>query len=140
MSIDCEVSFKSLLFLIESLEQLLGQHGAQAVMRSAGRRAAVDLIDMLPLTLTEDVALLRSGNILAELGFIAELTISAPDQLQIVGNHVLEQQKSLGLLGAEAGRYYVIGLFEGFFKQLSGSSRKVICVENENHFEVWKLQ
>jgi hypothetical protein len=139
MTIDCEVSFKSLLFLIESLEQLLGQHGAQAVMRSAGRRAAADLIDMLPLTLTEDVALLRAGNILAELGFIMELKVSAPDQLLVVGNHVLEQQGSLGLHGVEAGRFYVIGLFEGFFKQLSGSSRKVVCVESKNHFEIWKV-
>jgi hypothetical protein len=140
MSIDCEVSVKSLLFVTASLEQLLGQHGSQAILRSAGRRAAASLIDMLPLTLTEDEAVLRAGGILVELGLIASLERCAPDRLQVSGNRVLEELAQLGLTGTGSARYYVIGLFEGFFKQLSGSSRKIVGVEANQHYEYWKLE
>jgi hypothetical protein len=50
MNMDCEVSLKSLLFIADGLEQLIGQHGAQAVLRSAGQRASANLIEILPLT------------------------------------------------------------------------------------------
>jgi len=139
MPIDCEISLKSLLFITESLEQLLGRHGAQAVLRSAGRRAAGNLIDMLPLKLDEKTAILRAGNILVELGFISGLEISAADRLQVHGNQVLKELNQLGLAGAESGRYYVIGLFEGFFRQLSGSARKITSVETDKNNEYWML-
>lgn len=140
MSIDCEVSFKSLLFVAESLEELLGAHGGQAVMRSAGRRAAANLIDMLPLKLEEEIAILRAGNILVELGFISGLEIIAADRLQVHGNQVLDELKQIGLAGVESGRYYVIGLFEGFFRQLSGSARKITSVATDkNNNEYWML-
>lgn len=140
MSIDCEVSVKSLLFVTASLEQLLGQHGSRAVLRNAGRRAAANLIDMLPLTLAEDAAFLRVGDILIELGFITGLEMTAPDRLRVSGNRVVEELLQLGLAGSESARYYVIGLFEGFFKQLSGSSRKIVGVEANDHHEYWKLE
>ncbi len=139
MAIDNEISLKSLLFITESLEELLGQHGAQAVLRSAGQRAAVNLIEMLPLTLPEDEAARRSGAILAELGFIGEMRMTAPDTLQVFGNHFLEELEALNLTGSQSGRFYVIGLFEGFSKQLSGSNRKIITVEINENCEYWKL-
>ena len=139
MSIDCEVSLKSLLFVAESLEELLGAHGGQAVMRSAGRRAAANLIDMLPLKLEEETAILRAGNILVELGFISGLEIIAADRLLVCGNQVLKELNHLGLAGVESGRYYVIGLFEGFFRQLSGSARKITSVATDKTNEYWML-
>lgn len=139
MSIDCEVSLKSLLFVAESLEELLGVHGAQAVMRSAGRRAAISLIEMLPLKLDEETAILRAGNILIELGFVSGLEIIATGKLQIHENQVPKELKQLGLAKIEAGRYYVIGLFEGFFRQLSGSARKITGVETDKFNEYWIL-
>ena len=140
MTIDNEISLKSLLFITESLEQLLGQHGAQAVLRTAGQRAAVNLIEMLPLTLPENEAASRSGAILAELGFIGEMQTIAADMLQISGNRFLEELQALGLKASQSGRFYVIGLFEGFFKQLSGSNRKVVTVEIKENDEYWKLE
>jgi predicted hydrocarbon binding protein len=137
--IDGEISLKSLLFVTESLEQLIGQHGAKAVLRTAGQRAAANLIEMLPLTLPEDEAARRSGAILIELGFINEMQMPDPNTLQIIGNHIYKELKELGLHGTQSACYYVIGLFEGFFKQMSGSARKIISVGPAETGEYWKL-
>jgi hypothetical protein len=137
--IDGEISLKSLLFITEGLEQMLGKNGANAVLRTAGQRAAVNLIEMLPLTLPEDDAAQRTGPILAELGFIDELTMLDPGTLKITGNHILEELEAVGIKGMGSARYFTIGLFEGFFKQMSGSSRKIILVEASEGYETWKL-
>lgn len=137
--IDCEVSFKSLLFVAESLEQLLGQHGAQAVLRTAGRRAASNLIDMLPLALAEDESARRSGALLIELGFLRNLDFTAENELRIYGNRMLEELQTLGITGAWAMRFYVVGLFEGFYGQMSGSNRKIVSIESGQDFEIWRL-
>ena len=140
MTIDNEIGLKSLLFITESLEQLLGQHGAQAVLRTAGQRASASLIEMLPLKVTEEEAVHRSGAMLVELGFIGEMKMSAPNVFQIFGNYFLNELRSLGLCGSQSGRFYVIGLFEGFFKQLSGSNRKVVTVKADETGEYWSLE
>jgi hypothetical protein len=36
-------------------------------------------------------------------------------------------------------RFYVVGLFEGFYKQLSGSQKKVVAIEPGQDFEIWRL-
>jgi len=137
--IDNEISLKSLLFVTESLEQLIGQHGAKAVLRTAGQRAAANLIEMLPLTLPEVEAARRTGAILIDLGFIKEMQMPDPDTLQIIGNHIYEELEELGLHGIQSACYYTIGLFEGFFKQMSGSARKIISVAAGETCEYWKL-
>ena len=137
--IDGEISLKSLLFVTESLEQLIGKHGAKAVLRTAGQKAAVNLIEMLPLTLPEDEAARRTGAILVEFGFIDEIQMPSPDTLQILGNHIYEELEELGLNETQSACYYVIGLFEGFFNQMSGSARKIISVEPGEACEYWKL-
>ncbi len=139
MNMDCEVSLKSLLFVAEGLEQLIGQHGAQAVLRSAGQHASANLIEMLPLTLSEDEAARRSGMLLVELGFLNGLELSAAGELYVTGNHVLEEMQNIGL-DAKSVRFYVVGLFEGFFKQMSGSKKKVVSVEPGADSEIWRLE
>jgi hypothetical protein len=137
--IDGEISLKSLLYVTESLEQLIGPHGAKAVLRTAGQRAAIAMIEMLPLSLPEEEAARRSGAILVELGFINELQMPAPGSIQIIGNHIYEELSALGLHGTQSVSFYVVGLFEGFFKQMSGSDRKVVSVEPGKDCEIWKL-
>ncbi len=137
--IDGEISLKSLLYVAESLEQLIGQHGAKAVLRTAGQRAAVNLIEMLPLALPEDEAARRTGAILVELGFIEGLEMPSPDTVEIIGNHIYEELEALKLQGTQAACFYIIGLFEGFFKQMSGSARKITSVEPGNACEFWNL-
>jgi hypothetical protein len=139
MNMDCEVSLKSLLFVAEGLEQLIGQHGAQAVLRSAGQRASANLIEMLPLTLPEDEAARRSGMLLVELGFLNGLELSAAGELRVTGNHVMEEMQNVGL-DAKSVRFYVVGLFEGFYKQMSGSKKKVVSVEPGADSEIWRLE
>ena len=137
--IDAEISLKSLLFVTESLEKLIGTNGSKAVLRAAGQRAAVNLIEMLPLNLSEAEAIESVGPVLVDLGFIGNLETLSPDRLRVTENRVVEELNSLGLQGVLSSRYYVIGLFEGFFKQLSGSSRKVVIVEIEPEGELWIL-
>jgi hypothetical protein len=137
--IDGEISLKSLLFVTEGLEKLIGKNGANAVLRTAGQRAAVNLIEMLPLTLPEEDAVLRTRSILTELGFIDELTMPEPGILKIKGNHIMDELAGLGLQDTVSVRYYTIGLFEGFFKQMSGSTRKITSVEVSEDGETWKL-
>ena len=137
--IDGDISLKSLLFVTESLEQLIGPNGAKAVLRTAGQRAAVNLIEMLRLALPEDESIRRTGPLLVELGFIGAMENLACDRLQIIGNRVLEELAALGLQGFQSGRHYVIGLFEGFFEQMSGSARKIVSVEPGEGCEYWIL-
>jgi hypothetical protein len=138
--IDGEISLKSLLYVTESLEQLIGTNGAKAVLRVAGQRAAVNLIEMLPLTLPEDEAASRTGPILVELGFLDNLELLSSNTIKITGNHVYQELAALNLHGTTSACYYVIGLFEGFFKQLSGSSRRITTVELGKECEFWKLE
>jgi predicted hydrocarbon binding protein len=137
--IDGEISLKSLLYVAESLEQLIGQHGAKAVLRTAGQRAAVNLIEMLPLALPEDEASRRTGAILVELGFIEGFEMPSPDTVEIIGSHIYEELEALKLLGTQSACFYMIGLFEGFFKQMSGSTKKVTSVEQGKACEFWNL-
>jgi hypothetical protein len=136
--IDGEISLKSLLFITESLEQLIGPNGSKAVLRTAGQRAAGNLIGILPLTLSEEDVAHRTRLILAELGFIDGLQMPATDTLQITGNHFFEELDVLRLQGTRSARYYIFGLLEGFFKQMSGSERKVVSVEPAETCEYWK--
>jgi len=140
MIIDSEVSLKSLLIVAKSLEQLIGQHGAQAVLRSAGQQASANLIEMLPLKLSEEDAVNRSGMLLIELGFLRKLEITDTGDLKISGNLVLELIQDLGLAGNQSMRFYVVGLFEGFFQQMSGSKKRVIAVQSRQEYEVWRLE
>jgi hypothetical protein len=137
--IDSEISMKSLLFVTESLEQLIGLNGAKAVLRAAGQRAAVNLIEMLPLNLSETDAIQSIGPIMVDLGFISDMVMVAPNRLLVTGNQVIKELSALGLEGTVSGRHYVFGLFEGFFRQLTGSSRKVISVDVDDQGEWWNL-
>jgi predicted hydrocarbon binding protein len=138
--IDGEISLKSLLYVTESLEQLIGKNGAKAVLRVAGQRAAVNLIEMLPLTLPEDEAASRIGPILSELGFLESMEVLAPNTIKVSGNHIYEELATLNLQGTASACYYLIGLFEGFFKQLTGSNKKITMVETKESAEFWKLE
>jgi hypothetical protein len=120
MKIDCEVSLKSLLLVTESLDQLLGQYEAQAVLQT-GAACGIHLIDILPLTLLEDEAARRSGALLTELGFLSGLDFAAENELRISVNQALLELQALGITETQSMRFYVIGLFEGFYKQMCGS-------------------
>lgn len=137
--IDAEISMKSLLYVTESVEQLVGANGAKAVLRAAGQRAAVNLIEMLPLNLSESEAIDSVGPILIDLGFISDMKMVSEDRLLVTGNQVLIELAKLGLGGNQSGRHYVIGLFEGFFKQLTGSPRKVKSYDPAEDGEYWNL-
>lgn len=137
--IDGDISLKSLLLVSESIEQLIGKNGAKVVQRQAGQRAASRLIDMLPLVLPEVEAIQQSGEILVELGFIQGLQMVAPGLIKIDGNNYMHEIQELNLGCSLSGTYYVIGLFEGFFNQLSGLKKKITSVENTPEGELWKL-
>jgi len=137
--IDGDISLKSLLLVSESIEQLIGKNGAKVVQRQAGQRAASRLIDMLPLVLPEPDAIQQSGEIMVELGFIQGLEIVEAGVIRINGNNYMHEIQELGLGCSLSGTYYLVGLFEGFFNQLSGLKKKVISIETTPEGEIWKL-
>ena len=137
--IDAEVSLRSLLYITEALEQLIGQNGAKAVLRTAGQSAAFNLIEMLPLNKPEVEAIQSIGPIMIDLGFFGDMKIISPDKLQISDNQVVNELSAMGLQSIQSGRHYVIGLFEGFLKRLSGSQRKVTSIESDQNGEIWNL-
>ncbi len=75
-----------------------------------------------------------------ELGFLRKLEITDTGDLKITGNLVLELIQDLGLAGNQSMRFYVAGLFEGFFQQLSGSKKRVIAVRSRQKYQVWRLE
>ncbi|MBI3170934.1 MAG: hypothetical protein HYZ22_20835 [Chloroflexi bacterium] len=44
------------------------------------------------------------------------------------------------LSNSQSGQIHLIGHFEGFFKQLSGSNQKIITVQAGENCEYWKLE
>jgi hypothetical protein len=138
-TMDYETTLKSLYYLMESVETLIGANGAKAVLRTAGQRAAANLIEMLPLAVPEAEVVKRTCPLLVELGFVTEMHATGPDTITVCGNNVLRDLESMGLHSVISGQYYLIGLFEGFIKQMSASSRKVVSVETSGDCEIWKL-
>jgi hypothetical protein len=138
-TMDYETTLKSLYYLMESVEHLIGANGAKAVLRTAGQRAAANLIEMLPLAVPESEVVKRTCPLLVELGFVNEMKETGPDTVQICGNNVIRDLESMGLQSIISGQYYLIGLFEGFIKQMSDSKRKVVSVEVDGECETWKL-
>jgi hypothetical protein len=51
---DSEIVLKSMIFMAEGVASIIGDKGARAVMRQAGQRAAVNLLEALPLQVQVD--------------------------------------------------------------------------------------
>lgn len=59
-TVDCATLLKSLIFMADGVAETLGDKGARATLRLAGPRAAVSLLEALPLHLEVDEAIARA--------------------------------------------------------------------------------
>jgi hypothetical protein len=89
INVDCEMLLKSLVFMAEGVATTIGENGAWATMRLAGHRAAVDLLEALPLVLEVDEAIKRVGPVMVELGFVGGIAVVDDMHLVVSGNAVV---------------------------------------------------
>jgi len=137
---DDELLLKSLLYVAESLEDLLGPNGARVMLRAAGRKAAASLIEGLPLRLTTDEAVARSADLLVELGFAESCGVDGPDKVRVSGLPINRAKVELGLETDGAGRYFCVGLLEGFSRQMSGQPVQVEKCSKQGEDELWRVR
>ncbi|MCL4394116.1 MAG: hypothetical protein M1482_04805 [Chloroflexi bacterium] len=140
-NVDCETLLKSLVFMADGVAATIGDMGARATMRLAGHRAAVSLLEALPLELDREEAIRRAGPIMVELGFVADVTFVDERHLAVDGGvmfHLLRRLKR------ETQRhpacYYPIGLFEGFVNVLSKQHVSVVQHQVDGEREIWTLE
>jgi hypothetical protein len=139
-TIDCETILKSLIFMADGVATTIGENGARATMRLAGHRAAVNLLEALPLQLQVADAIKRAGPVMAELGFVSDIAPLDDRRLAVSGNVILKTMQALGI---EPKRhpacYYTIGLFEGFVHVLSKTHISIVHHEIRDGAEIWTL-
>jgi hypothetical protein len=136
---DDDLLLKSLLCVAESLEDLLGQHGARVMLRAAGRKAAASLIEGLPLQLTADEAVSRSADLLEQLGFAERCSVDDGGNLEVSGLPINKAREEMGLTTDGTGRYFCVGLFEGFAREMSGMPIQVDNCDPEGKEELWTV-
>ena len=138
--VDCETLLKSLVFMADGVATTIGENGARATMRFAGHCAAVNLLEGLPLQIDVADAIKRAGPVMAELGFVSDVTQLDERHLAVRGNAML---KMMQMLGVEPNRhpacYYTIGLFEGFVHVLSKGYVSIVQHEIRDDAEIWTL-
>lgn len=137
---DDELLLKSLLYVAESLEELLGPNGARVMLRAAGRKAAANLIEGLPLRLPADEAVSRSANLLVELGFAESCKVDGAGEVRLSGLPISRAKDELGLGTDGAGRYFCVGLLEGFSRQMSGQPIQVDKCSQQGEVELWRVR
>jgi hypothetical protein len=137
---DDELLLKSLLYVADSLEDLLGPKGARVMLRAAGRKAAANLIDGLPLHLPAAEAVARSADLLVELGFAKAGRVHDKGQVRLSGLAITRTRDEMGRSIDGAGRYFCVGLLEGFSRQISGRPVQVPRCKLEGQDEQWKVQ
>lgn len=140
MTMDDDLLLKSLLCVAESLEDLLGPHGARVMLRAAGRRAAANLIDGLPLRLPPDEAVGRSASLLVELGFAERIAMADTSELRVSGLPINRASQELGIAEDGAGRYFFVGLLEGFSRRMSGAQVQVDKCSQDDADDIWSIQ
>jgi hypothetical protein len=139
--LDNELLLKSLIFMADGVATIIGENGARATMRLAGHRAAVNLLEALPLLLEADAAIQRAGPIMQALGYVQEMTREDDSHILVRGNVIAEVLRELGLeLSRHPACYYIIGLFEGFVYVLSRTHISVVRHEMRGDSELWTLQ
>lgn len=128
---DPDILLIAMVELIEGVKNLIGDKGANAVLRDAGRhsgpRLLESLIGHLPEVLDKDEALRRTCMMLEELGFAKKIernngTIHIRDDIFSDAIRTEDIEKSPVV-------YFFIGLIEGFVQFMSDD--KVVLIPKE---------
>lgn len=109
-------------------------------MRMAGRKAAENLLEGIPLKLpTAEEAVARAAMMLKELEFVKD---AAPQggKLVIQGDAMAEECAELNMPYMESTSYFTIGVFEGFCRKMSAAEIQVTHLERSSAGEEWQWQ
>lgn len=128
---DADILLLAIVNMAEGVKTLIGDKGAKAVMRDAGKQAGPKLLESLighfPEVLNREEALRRSCIILEDLGFAKSLRIE--------GDKVIAQEDVFtdAILGEDLINspviYFFAGLIEGFVSFMS--DQKVVLLPEE---------
>ncbi len=129
--VDPDILLIAMVELIEGVRNLIGDKGANAVLRDAGRhsgpRLLESLIGHLPEVLEKDEAVRRTCMMLEELGFAKKVekkdgTIHVQDDIfsDAVRSEDIEKSPVV---------YFLIGLIEGFVQFMSED--KIVLMPKE---------
>ena len=129
--IDADILLLAIVNMAEGVKNLIGDKGAKAVMRDAGKQAGPRLLESLighfPEVLQKEEALRRSCIILEDLGFAKSIRMEGDKVIAeediftdaIVGNDLMNSPVI----------YFFAGLIEGFVSFMS--HQKVVLVPEE---------
>ncbi|HAV39973.1 MAG TPA: hypothetical protein DCX31_02680 [Aquificaceae bacterium] len=129
--IDADILLLAIVNMAEGVKNLIGDKGAKAVMRDAGKQAGPKLLESLighfPETLAKEEALRRSCIILEDLGFAKSIRMEGDKVIveediftdAIVGNDLINSPVV----------YFFAGLIEGFVSFMS--DQRVVLVPEE---------
>ncbi|HIC97336.1 MAG TPA: hypothetical protein EYP11_02925 [Aquificaceae bacterium] len=118
---DPDILLIAMVELIEGVKNLIGDRGANAVLRDAGRHSGPKLLESLighlPEVLDKEEALRRTCMLLEELGFAKEIkkengTVSVREDIFSDAIRVEDVSESPVI-------YFLMGLIEGFVQFMS---------------------
>jgi len=119
--VDPDILLISMVELIEGVRNLIGDKGANAVLRDAGRHSGPKLLESLighlPEQYDRDKAINTACNMLEELGFAKKVEVS--DGTIVVENDIFSDAIREEDINKSPVVYFMIGLLEGFIQFMS---------------------
>ncbi len=119
--VDSDILLIAIVEMIEGVRDLIGDKGANAVLRDAGRhsgpRLLESLIGHLPEVLEKEEAIKRTCMMLEELGFAKE--VKKEDGRIVVKDDIFSDAVRTEDLKGSPVVYFLIGLIEGFVQFMS---------------------
>ncbi|MCS6958317.1 MAG: hypothetical protein RMK75_07700 [Aquificaceae bacterium] len=128
--IDADILLLAIVNMAEGVKNLIGDKGAKAVMRDAGKQSGPKLLESLighfPETLPKEEALRRACIILESLGFAKSIKIE--DKVMVEEDIFTDAILGEDLLNSPVV-YFFAGLIEGFVSFMSDG--KITLVPEE---------
>jgi len=119
--VDADILLIAFVDTIEGVKNLIGERGAGAVLRDAGRHSGPKLLESLigklPETVDKDTALKRTAAILKELGFADEINYEGTKFA--IKNDVFTEAVREDVNVQTPVVYFLAGLVEGFVQFMS---------------------
>ena len=119
--VDPDILLIAMVELIEGVRNLIGDRGANAVLRDAGRHSGPKLLESLighlPEVLDREEAVRRTCMMLEELGFARK--VEKKDGTIHVQDDIFSDAIRSGDIESSPVVYFLIGLIEGFVSFMS---------------------
>ena len=134
--VDSDILLVAFVDAIEGVKGLIGERGAGAVLREAGRHSGPKLLDSLigklPEVIDKNTALVRTASIMKELGFADE--IKAEGGKLIIRNDVFTEAVREDVNENSPVVHFLAGLVEGFVQFMSEEKAVVKPVKAEKGY------